>query len=143
MTIDHKNSQTKTMQTQLIKPKPKVSVNFCALFFCFGFWHKVYLCGHGCPGSCSVGQAGLKIEEKILLPLPPEYWDWSHVPAPFLQIHFEAFIYHYQKINKHDSSDRSVSYLITVTAVVTEVVIYLIWHDTCIFKQFFFRPVCL
>ena len=44
------------------------------LFILGGFRDKVYLCNSpGCPGTCSVDQAGLGSE--INLCLPPECWD--------------------------------------------------------------------
>jgi hypothetical protein len=33
--------------------------------------HRISLCSPGCPGSCSVDQAGFELRE-ILSPLPPE-----------------------------------------------------------------------
>jgi hypothetical protein len=40
----------------------------------------VSLCSPGCPATCSVDQAGLELTE-ILLSLPPEYLNESHVPT--------------------------------------------------------------
>ena len=43
------------------------------MYVCILFKDQVYLCSPGCPGTCCVDQAGLKLRD--LPASAPEYWD--------------------------------------------------------------------
>ena len=50
------------------------SIDLNIFLFVFVFPDRVSLCSPGCPGTCSLDQAGLKLTE-ILLSLSLECWD--------------------------------------------------------------------
>ena len=61
-------------------PQDKLATQtFLVLFVGLSFQDRVFLYSLGCPGTCSVDQAGLKLAE-IHLSLPPKCSDQRRVP---------------------------------------------------------------
>lgn len=76
----------------LLSPPPHLSApppSVCPTIFSFLFWDRVLLWRSSYPGACCLAQTGLK--HLILLPQPPECWNFRHMPTCLVKFFYFDF----------------------------------------------------